>query len=71
LLLSSDFTVLSGRFEFFVSGGEDGGVAAGEAVGWGDVAQGGVEADGVVMVDEAPDDALGIFEGERGFRGSS
>jgi hypothetical protein len=29
LLLSFDFTVLSGRFEFFVSGGEDGGVVPG------------------------------------------
>ncbi len=33
--LAVDSTGLSARFEFFVSGGEDGGVAS----GWGDAAQ--------------------------------
>ena len=67
LLLSFSFAVLPGRFEFFISGGEDGGVACGDAVGWGDVTESGVEAHGVVMVDEAADDAFGVLEGERGF----
>jgi hypothetical protein len=60
--------VLPGRFEFFVSGSEDGGVACGEAVGWGDVAERRVEAHSVVMVDEATDDAFGVLQGKRGFR---
>jgi hypothetical protein len=36
-LLSFDFTVLLGCFEFSGFGGEDGGLAYGDAVGWGDV----------------------------------
>ncbi len=66
MLLSFSFAVLPGRFEFFISGGKDGGVACGDAVGWGNVAESGVEAHGVVMVDEAADDAFGVLEGERG-----
>lgn len=65
--MSFSFAVLPGRFEFFISGGEDGCVACGDAVGWGDVAESGVEAHGVVMVDEAADDAFGVLKGERGF----
>lgn len=65
-MLSFSFAVLPGSFEFFISGGEDGGVARGDAVGWGDVAECGVEAHGAVMVNEAADDAVGVLKSERG-----
>ena len=65
MLLSFSFEVLSGRLEFFISGGEDGGVACGDAVCWGDVAESGVEAHVVVMVDEAAADAFGVLKGSR------
>ena len=62
------FAILPNRVEVFISDGEDGGVAcSGDAVGWSAVAEKGVEARGVVMVDEAADEAFGVLEGERGF----
>src|SRR4051812_45375487 len=66
-LLSLKFTSFAGGFELLIAGLENGGVAAGEAVGGGDVAQRAVEAGGVIMIDELPDDALGVFEGQRSF----
>ena len=66
-LLSLEFAGFASGFEFLVAGLEDGGVAAGQAIGRGNVAQGAVEAGGVIMIDELADDALGVLKGERGF----
>ena len=59
LLLTFDSTVFSGGFELFIPVGKDGGVMAGEPVIGRDVADAGVKPDGIVMVDEVPDDLAG------------
>src|SRR5947209_1580211 len=66
-LLSLKFAVGASGFEFLVAGLEDGVLGPGQAIGWGDVAERAVEAGGIIMIDELADDALGVFEGERGF----
>ena len=65
--LAIEFTGEASGFGLFVAFGVDLVLAASEAVVWGDVANGGVEACGVVVVDEIAGNALGILEGERGF----
>ncbi len=65
--MAFEFTSLAGCFQLLIASGKDGGVAAGEAVGRGDIAQGAVQARGIIMVDELADDALGVVDGERGF----
>ena len=65
--LAGDSTALAGGFEFFVAGGVDFILPAGEAVCRGDVADGGMQALGIVVVDEVAGDALGVFKGQRGF----
>jgi hypothetical protein len=49
-----------------VAGGEDGLFFAVKFVVGGDVADGGVQAHGVVVLDEAGDEAAGLLEVERG-----
>ena len=61
--MSFSFAVLSNRFEFFISGGEDGGVACGDTLGWGEVTKSGVAVHGLFMIDEAAAEAFGILEG--------
>ena len=58
--------MFAGGFEFAVALGVDGGLAAGEVVGGGDVAEGAVQAFGVVMRDESSHDAVGVGLRERG-----
>ena len=65
--LSIEFTGEASGFELFIALGVDLGLAASEAVVWSDVANGGVEAGGVVVVDEVAGNAFGILEAERGF----
>jgi hypothetical protein len=48
--------------EFLIAGCEDGGFLACEFVGWGDVADGGVKPYGVVVFDEAGDQATSVLE---------
>ena len=62
-----DSTALAGGFEFFVAGGVDFILPAGEAVCRGDVADGAMQALGIVVVDEVAGDAVGVFKGQRGF----
>ena len=50
----------AGVFEFAVAFGVDGVASSGEDVVGCDVADGAVQADGVVMEDEVADDAIGI-----------
>ena len=59
---SAAFTSL---FEFAIPLGVDGVAASGENVVRGDVADSAVQADGVVMEDEAAHNAIGIGFGER------
>lgn len=54
-----------------VTGGEDGLVFAEKFVLGSDVADGGVQAHGVVVFDEPSDEAAGLFEVERGAGGCS
>ena len=65
--LAGESTALAGGFEFFVAGGVDFILPACEAVCRGDVADGGMQALGIVVVDEVAGDALGVFKGQRGF----
>ena len=55
----------AGLGELAVACGMDGGIVAEQAVVGGDVADGAVQADMVVMVDEIGDDAARLVEGER------
>ena len=59
--MAGDSTALAGGFEFFVAGGVDFMLPAGEAVCRGEIADGGMEAPGVVVVDEVAGDALGVI----------
>ena len=56
---------LSSGLEFAAALGEDDGLTAGELVAGGDVADGAVEAAGVVVLDEAGGDAAGLVDGGR------
>src|SRR5258708_6679910 len=67
VLLSFKFADFASGFEFLIAGLEDFGLAAGETIDWGDIAEGAVQTGGIVMVDELCGDAVGVFEGERGF----
>jgi hypothetical protein len=67
--LVGDSTALAGGFEFFVAGGVDFILPAGEAVCRGDVADGAMQGLGIVVVDEVAGDALGVFKGQWGFGG--
>ena len=64
--MTTVFADLTGRFQLFVAGGEDFQMAVSQAILRGDVADGRVQAGGVVMVDEVGGDAFGIGEGQRG-----
>lgn len=61
--MAGDSTAFAGVFEFFVAGGVDFVLAAGETVGRRDVADGRLQALGVVLVDEVAGDAFGVCEG--------
>ena len=69
VLLTFEFTSFAGGLQLLIAGGKDGGLAVGQAVRWSDIAQGAVEAGGVIVLDELADDAFGVGEGERGFGG--
>jgi hypothetical protein len=66
--LSFKFSDLASEFEFTISLGKDFAVAAGEAMGRGDIADGRVESDGIVMLNEALDEPSGILVGKRAAR---
>lgn len=66
LVLSFDFALQPGLGEFFVAGGKDGLVVAEKFVLRGDVTDGGMESNGVVVLDEAGDEAAGLIDVERG-----
>ena len=59
------FPPFTGGFEFAVACGEDLLVPPWEFVFGGDVADGGVQADRIVVFDELADDAAGVFQDER------
>ncbi len=67
LLLAFDSALFSCGFEFFVSGREDGGMAACQAIGGRDIAGARVQASIVIMIDEVGDHAFGVLQRERGF----
>ena len=69
LVLSFDFALQPGLGEFFVAGGKDGLVVAEKFVLRGDVTDGGMESNGVVVLDEAGDEAAGLIDVERGVIG--
>ena len=56
------FTGFSGLEEFFVTSGKDGLFFTGEFLSWGDEADRGVKPHGVVVFDEASDQATGLLE---------
>jgi hypothetical protein len=64
-------TSFASGFEFFIPGGEDSLVPAGQPIHWGDVANGRMEPDMVVMVDKIANYPLGSLDSERGFRPDS
>lgn len=66
MLLALAFALISGGGEFGVALGEDGSIAAVEFVVRGDVSDGAVESDGVVVGDEGVDGAAAVVVGERG-----
>ena len=59
--MASESSSFAGGFELAVAFGVDGVLAAGEEIVGGDVAEGAVEADGVVVGDEPAHDAVGVF----------
>ena len=59
------FPPFAGGFEFAVAGGEDLLLPSLELVLGGDVAEGTVQADGVVVFHKAGHDALGVLQGQR------
>ena len=61
-MVTFSFTGFSGLEEFLVASGKDGLFFAGEFVSWGDVADRGVKAHGVVVFDEANDQATSVLE---------
>ena len=56
------FTGLSGLEEFLVASGKDGLFFASEFISWGDVADRRVKAHGVVVFNEASQEATGVLE---------
>ena len=58
--------MLSGQFEFGIARSKDGRFFAGEFVRRGDVADGAVQTDGVVVLHPLGDDASGVFQAQRG-----
>ena len=62
VLVSFSFTGFSGLEEFLVASGKDGVFFTGKFVSWGDVADRGVKAHGVVVFDKASDQATGILK---------
>ena len=71
VLVAFGFAGFSGQEEFLVASREDGRFFAGEFVGWGDVADRRVEAHGVVMFDEAGEQATGVLEAQGDARSAS
>ncbi len=65
-LLAFSFAVFSGLVKFLIAGGEDGFVAASKFVGRGDVADGGVQAHGVVVGNKVGHQTAGVVEAKRG-----
>jgi hypothetical protein len=66
LVLAFDFALSPGLGEFLVAGGKDGLFFAEKLVLRGNVSDGGVEAHGVVVLDEVGDEAAGLLDVERG-----
>ena len=62
VLVTFSFTGFSGLEEFLVASGKDGLFFAGEFVSWGDVGDRGVKAHGIVVFDEASDQATVVFK---------
>ena len=62
--MAFDFTLLAGVFQLLVALGKDVSMAAGETIGWGDVAQRAMEASLVVMVDEGACHSPGILQAQ-------
>lgn len=52
---------------FLISDSKGVSLACGDLVGWSDVAESGVGAHSVVMVDAGTDGAIAVLESERGF----
>ena len=67
VLVTFSFTGSSGLEEFLVASGKDGLFFTGEFVSWGDVADRGVKAHGVIVFDEAADQATGVLETQGDF----
>src|SRR5262249_62262846 len=65
------FPPFAGGFEFAVAGGKDLLLAAFELVPGRDVAEGRVQAHGIVVLDEFADDAAGVFQGGGDARGAA
>jgi hypothetical protein len=61
-LVAFSFAGFSGLEKLLVASGKDGLFFAGKFVSWGDVADRGVKAHGVVVFDEAGNQATGILE---------
>ena len=62
VLVTFSFTGFSGLEELLVASGKDGLFFTGEFVSWGDVADRGMKAHGVVVFDEASDQATSVLE---------
>ena len=62
VLVALSFAGFSGLEEFLIASGKDCLFLASEFVSWGDVADRGVKAHGVVVFDEANDQATGVLE---------
>ena len=58
--MPGESAAFAGLFQFAVAFGVDGVAASGQDVVRGDVTDGAVQPDGVVMEDEVADDAIGI-----------
>jgi len=63
--LALELALLAGGFEFAVPRGEDFRLAPGHFVGRGDIADGAVQAPGVVVFDISGHDLAGVFQRER------
>jgi hypothetical protein len=64
VLVAFGFAGFSDLEEFLVASREDGRFFAGEFIDWGDAADRGVEAHGVVVFDEAGDQATGVLKAQ-------
>ena len=69
--MSFDFSLVPGPGEFLVTVGKDGLFFAEKFVLRGDVSDGGVQAYGVIVPDEARDEAAGLLDVERGARANA